>query len=737
MLWNAFYENRENLNRQYSDPRWIEDSGLDPEELKTGASLLIRRMQGQPKPLIKAKVFDYILTNGQIDVDPVDWFQDRIRHENILRDLRLTWWRHVDEDILGEIHSRERKAWSLGAFFAGADFSHTLPDWNKLLKLGIPGLLERIREERDAKLNGGILTDDEAVFYEASAIVYESVIGFINRLAGWAQKTAEADAAHRERMLLCAENLHNLAARPPATLHEALQLGIIYYELQEMEGEFIRSHGGFDRLYYRFYEKDIASGLYTAGQEKELLRFFFTKLNGNRFSAGRPFYLGGLLPNGKDAVNPLTYVALDTYSELGLPFIKIHIRVHPGISDRFLEKALDCIRNGKNSIVFINDETVIPALMGMGASETEAREYTPIGCYEPAVMGLEVPCTFNAFINMAKAVELALYDGADPLTGTQFGAPGESSEYNSFEAFYGAVKKQLEWMVSTAMAATLEYEKHYMEINPSPLFSGAMTDCVEKGRDAYAGGARYNNSSVVFGCLGSAVDSLVAIRKFVFDRREISLRELAEVLRSDWTESELLRTKIRSDCDKWGNNRPKADAMARDIIDFASSLVANQPNNRGGVFKTGLFTIDHHVYCGSKTGATPDGRKARTPLSKNLSAATAMDRQGVTALIQSAAQIDFTRFPDGTVLDVMLHPSATQGRDGLSAMLGLVRTFFREGGFALQYNVIDAGTLKKAQESPEEYANLQIRVCGWNEYFTRLGKSEQDEFIGQAENLLL
>jgi formate C-acetyltransferase len=692
-------------------------------------------MQGQPKPLIKAKVFDYILRNGQIDVDPADWFQDRIRHENILGNLRLEWWRHVDEDILAEMHSLERRAWSLGAFFAGADFSHTSPDWNNLLDLGITGLLERIREKRDEKLNVGTLTDDKAVFYEASAIVYESVILFINRLAARAEKKAEADAAHGERMLLCAKTLRNLAVRPPATMHEALQLGIIYYELQEMEGEPIRSHGGFDRLYNRFYEKDIASGLFTAEQEKELLRFFFTKLNGNRFSAGRPFYLGGLLPSGKDAVNPLSFVVLDTYSELGLPFIKIHIRVHPGISDKILEKSLDCIRNGKNSIVFINDETVIPALMGTGVSQTEAREYAPIGCYEPAVMGLEVPCTFNAFINMAKAVELTLYDGTDPLTGIQFGTPGENSAYNSFEAFYGAVQNQLKWMVSTAMATTLEYEKQYMEINPSPLFSGTMTDCVEKGRDAYAGGARYNNSSIVFGCLGSAVDSLVTIRKFIFEQRDISLHELAEILRSDWTGSELLRMKIRNDRDKWGNNQPKADAMALDMMDFASSLVANQPNNRGGVFKTGLFTIDHHVNCGLKTGATPDGRKARTPLSKNLSAVTAMDRQGVTALIQSASQIDFTRFPDGTVLDVMLHPSAVQGKDGLSAMLGLVRTFFREGGFAMQYNVLYADTLKKAQEFPEEYANLQVRVCGWNAYFTSLGKPEQDEFIRQAENL--
>jgi trans-4-hydroxy-L-proline dehydratase len=734
MLWNTYYENQEHLNNQYLSPQWIEDSGLAPEMLETGANTLIKNMEGQPKPLIKAKVFDYILRNGRIDVDPVDWFQDRIEHRDIIRNLRQIWWRYVDDTYMAEIHAYERTAWSLGAFYSGADFSHTSPDWNSLLELGIPGLLKRIRYKRNSRLNIEKLTEEETVFYEASEIVYQAVIAFFRRLAKQSEKMAETNPDNRERLLICAQSLKNLAVRPPETMHEALQLGIIFYELQEMEGEYVRSHGGFDRLYYRFYENDIKYNRYTLEQERELIRFFYTKLNANRFYAGRPFYLGGILPNGEDAVNPLTYDALDIYNELGLPYIKIHIRVHSGTSDYFLEKALDYIRGGNNSIVFMHDETVITALMGTGISLTEAREYTPIGCYETAVMGLEVPCTFNSFINTAKAVELTLHGGTDPLTGIRLANLPQGSDYPSFEVFYDAVKKQLESMVKTAMDIVLGYEKHYIEINPSPLFSGTLADCVDRGRDAYAGGARYNNSSIVFGGLGSAVDSLIAIRKFVFENQELSLSELIDSLKNNWEGNELLRMKIYNDPDKWGNNRAESDLIAQDFMNFASKLVINKPNNRGGVFKTGLFTIDHHMYCGSKMGAMPDGRKAKAPLSKNLSSVISMDRQGVTALISSAAKIDFTQFPDGTVLDIMLHPSAVQGKDGLNAMLDLVKTFFKEGGFSLQYNVLDVNTLKKAQENPEEYANLQVRVCGWNAYFIDLSKPLQDEFIHQAEN---
>jgi len=193
--------------------------------------------------------------------------------------------------------------------------------------------------------------------------------------------------------------------------------------------------------------------------------------------------------------------------------------------------------------------------------------------------------------------------------------------------------------------------------------------------------------------------------------------------------------KIHNDLDKWGNNRVEPDMIAQDIMNFSTKLVLNKPNNRGGVFKTGLFTIDNHVYCGSKMGATPDGRKATAPLSKNMSSVIAMDRQGVTALIGSAAKIDYTQFPDGSVLDIMLHPSAVQGKDGLNAMLDLIKTFYKGGGFSLQYNILDVETLKKAQENPEEYANLQVRVCGWNAYFIDLSKTLQNEFILQAENV--
>ena len=736
MLWKTFEANRKHLEQESLTPTWDTESGLSPEALKRGADLLIGKLTGCPKPLIKAELFKYVLSNARIAVDPKDLYQARLQHGDIVREQRRVWQLQIDETVMASGCAEGALARSLGAFFAGVDFGHTSPDWDAILRLGVSGLLERIRKTRQRKQAAGSLSEEERNFYDASEIVYGAVIEFILRLADGAEKMARQNESELERMTKCAENLKNIASRPPKTLHEALQLGLIYYDLQEIEGEMVRSQGGFDRLYYRFYQADLDGGFYTDDQEREVVRYYFYNLNNHRNLNDEPFCLSGLLEDGSDATNPLTYIALEIYDELNVPYIKIQLRLHSGTPIDLIRRAIVSIRNGKSSLLFINDEQVIPSLVKTGVTEAEARNYLAIGCYEPAVMGLEVPCTLNAMINMAKAVELAIFNGVDPLTGTQLGPKtGDCDTFSNYDEFYTAVQEQLAFMIKTAMKIIVDYEGYYMEINPSPLFSGTLADCVEKGCDAYAGGARYNNSSIVFACLGSAVDSLCAVRDVVYRQHEVSLVEFAVILKNNWACSDSLRLKALGSHEKWGNNKPGPDSVARNLTDFVSGIVNNKPNARGGVFKSGLWSINHYINMGDKTGATPDGRLAHAPLSKNVCPVTAMDREGVTALINSALKIDFTNFANGSVLDIMLHPTAVQGEDGLEAMLCLVNTFFRHGGYTIHGNVFDANTLKNAQNEPEKYANLQVRVCGWNTYFVNLSKAEQDEFIKQAESI--
>ena len=254
--------------------------------------------------------------------------------------------------------------------------------------------------------------------------------------------------------------------------------------------------------------------------------------------------------------------------------------------------------------------------------------------------------------------------------------------------------------------------------------------------DIYDGGAKYNNSSMSFYSLASLVDSLCAVRTLVYEEKAVTLSQLTDILKADWKGYEDLQNRALRLPQKFGINDETADALAAELAQYCAGLVNNRPNGRGGVFKAALYTIDHCIKTGAKTMATPDGRNAGQPLSKNLCAVTGMDKKGVTGLINSAGKIDASQFPNGSVLDVVLHPSAVAGEEGLTAFLGILLTYFKKGGLALHGKVFSPEDLKKAQKDPETYKNLQVRVCGWNAYFVNLTKGEQDAFIRQAENAL-
>ena len=288
-------------------------------------------------------------------------------------------------------------------------------------------------------------------------------------------------------------------------------------------------------------------------------------------------------------------------------------------------------------------------------------------------------------------------------------------------------------MTESGMDYIRKIEKYYGEIGPDPLLSSMYDHCVETGVDALEGGAEYNNTSYYVFFIASLVDSICAVKRLVFEEKRITFAELCETLKNNWENNEKLRLIARSIPEKYGNNNAVADEITKEFSDYCASLITNKPNSRGGVFKGAFFSIDYFVYFGERTMATPDGRKYGEVLSKNLCATVGQDKNGITALINSATKIDHTKWPNGTVLDVVLHPSAVSGDDGLDAFYTLLKTYMLKGGMALHGNVFNTEELKKAQQNPEKYKNLQVRVCGWNAYFVNLSKVEQDCFIKQAE----
>lgn len=740
MLWDDFEQNKEILMKQYERPDWDIKSGLAPDKLRAECAVTAGEMAeaGSSRIRIKARMIELILLNAQIEVDPRDWFADRVNHGNIMYKLRNAWQKDIEGTCLKDILEMNRVAEESLAYTGDRDFSHTLPDWEAVLRLGLPGLLQRLKIARkDILSKNGVLTKEQEDFYDSSEKVYEAALSFVKRLAEKAAAlSGEGGPGEKknEKMRLVSGSLRNLSLHPPSDILEAMQLMFIQFFIQQnVEGEIIRSLGGLDRLLYRFYKTDTESGRYSVEQVRELLQYFMIRLNAKKFSANMPFYLCGTGADGKDATNELSYIILDVYDKLNVNDPKIHIRYHPGIPEKVLKIVLKSIRDGRNSFVFMNDTVVGAALTNIGISGSDAKNYTPVGCYEPSVTGKELPCTCNGVINTAKAVELVLFNGTDPLTGKSIGLKAGDG-FTDFDGFYNAVREQISFFINRSIEKISAYEKYYMDINPSPFFSATIEECVRQGKDAYAGGAKYNNSSINAIGLASAVDSLVIIKKAVFEEKIVSHEILKKALSANWRGYEALRLKLAGSYPRYGNGDDEADSITLDLTRFISSSINNRPNARGGVYRCGFFSINWGIPYGRKTGATPDGRKAHEPLSKNLSPVTGGDKSGITALIDSITKIDYSGAPNGSVLDLMLHSSAVQGNDGLTAMLGIVKTYMKRGGMALQMNVFEPAALRRAQEHPDAYANLQVRLCGWNVYFVNLSREEQEEFIRLSEH---
>ena len=718
---NNFDSVRKNIAGQFTSPNWIDKSGLDEAALKEGYEQLMLSLSDAPRTIIKARTFEYLTCNGRIAVDKDDIFQDKLEHFDILNKQRSRWFNEVVAEFFTAEKALMKKAslHSCGAYSGGEDFGHTSPNTRLMVKIGFTGILKRVK---DAASREG-LTDKQKEFYDACIITWEAVLAFCVRLA------KAVEPYNKEN----ADALYAIASRAPENSYEAMQLVIVYFFLHEyVAGTRVRTLGRVDLMLYPFYKNDIESGKYTKSEIKEMLKYFFHKFWAAKVPFDLPFAIGGIDRDGSETTNELSYLIVETYNELDIHSPKIHVRISDKTPADFVKLVLGCIRAGNSSFVFVNDTVTVKALMSVGIEEADARDYTPIGCYEPAVWGVEIGCTGTGGGNLAKAVEFVITNGRDLHSGELLGV--ETGATETYEEFIDAIKKQIAHIVECPLSFIRKIEKKYSLINPDLLLSAQYDRCVELGVDAYEGGAKYNNSSYNMSSIASLVDSVAAVKRLVFDLKRVPLHELFEILKNDWQGHEKLRLEARKLPEKYGNGDPLADSLAREFSDFYADLVNNKPNGRGGVFKAGLFGIDHYVLYGKNTMATPDGRKAGEPLSKNLCPMSAMDKNGVTALIKSVTAMDHSKFPNGSVLDIILHPSAVQGDDGLDAFYGILMTYMKKGGFAMHGNVFNSDDLRAAQKDPAKYKNLQVRVCGWNAYFVNLTKAEQDEFIKQAEN---
>ncbi|MBC7234505.1 MAG: hypothetical protein H5T69_01595 [Chloroflexi bacterium] len=736
-VWGTFERDREHLFRQFQEIPWADHTGLTAQELATEVAAYLRDHADQPKVLQKAGVFALVMKRARIAIDPLDWFVDKLDHGDLVRKVRDAWYEEAKAGALKKEASWFDEVWNYGLVHGLLDMGHISPGWEKVFAGGLVGLLDEVRQAREHA--GDAATPEQRAFWQAVEIVYEAAIALANRFADLAEALVAEHPAQAPRLLAIAECCRRIPAHGPTTFYEALQFHWFLHEWIEMEGELVRSAGHFDRHLYPYYRADIDAGRLTREQAKELIKFFWFK-HASRTQGlrnGKNYVFAGQDRDGSIIDNELTYLALEAYGELNTPDPKLSVRFTPETPDRLYYTVADLIRHGHNSFVLMNDVPAIAGLLKRGKTLPDARSYLPIGCYEPAVDGKEAACTMNLVINLAKGLELALHDGRDPVSGVQLGPhTGDPRTFGSFEDLFDAYRRQMDFIIARSITYVGAHERQWPQINPSPFLAGTIDDCIATGKDIGQGGPRYNSVGVVGMGLANTVDGLLGVKRAVFDEGRCTMEELLTALGHNYEGHEPLRQYLLNRVPKWGNNDAESDALARRVADYYCHKVHTFRNGRGGACQAALFSLDYQWRMGRHVGALPDGRRAFESLAPGVGPSSGRDKSGVTALLNSVSSLDFTETPNGSVLDVMLHPSAVRGQDGLDAFVQLIKTFFAQGGYAVQFNVLDTDTLRKAQRYPERYASLQIRVTGWSVYWVALTREEQDQFIARHAHTL-
>ena len=709
------------------DAFFAEDTGMDGEAIIEGIKKQDEELSDLPHPVRKAKAFAYILKNTRISCDPRDIFPAINMIDRPLNSTVVAAWRkNVFCDIIPEIEERRANLERNGVVTIWPDYDHSVPIWERIFGLGFCGLL---RESEEARKQIEDITEAQTAFFDGIQITYTAILDFVARLEAQAEKQQN----HR-----LAAALGNVKREAPQSFYEALLVDYIYFMLCEhIEGLQVRSLSNFDRIFYAFYQQDLANGV-SEEQIREDLAYFFLQFMAIGNYWGQPVYLGGCKEDESTQINELSYLFLDVYDKMGIYNPKIQIKIADSTPKAFILKALDMIRRGNNSIVFVGDATIRKALENTGVSPEAARLCDIKGCYEYAVQGAYNTSSM-VYFNLLKPLEYALHAGCDGITGVFAGLQSpKTEEYESFEAFYSEYKNQLNRIIEAVMEIANAFEIYLPEINPLSMLSATIPTCLQRGKDAMGGGATANNSNMMFGFIADLADSLTNIKKYVFDSRQLSLTQLRDMLDKNFVGNEIWRRRFLADKDKYGNNKDLPDYFAKDVAEFVCSKVCGKPNSkeRGGKWNLGFHVARMSYNQAPLTASSPNGRIVGEELSKNISASMGANREGATAAILSATKIDATAFSSDACLDLGLLPSAVQGEDGLIAMYGLLMTFVKRGGHAMHINVFDAETLRKAQREPEKYQGLQIRVCGWNVLWNNISKEEQDGFIRQAEGLV-
>jgi pyruvate formate-lyase/glycerol dehydratase family glycyl radical enzyme len=628
---------------------------------------------------------------------------------------------------------------------------HTVLD-DKIYKKGMLDIQAEI-EDQLARLD--YLNDLRA--YErkeelsAMHIAAGAIIHYAERYAEKALELAkvEPDKKRKSELIKIAEVCNHIPAHAPENFWEALQyywfvhLGVTI-ELNTWDAY---SPGRLDQHLLPFYLQGLKNGEITRESAEELLQCFWIKFNNQpappkvgvtaeesgTYTDFAQINLGGLRPDGADGVNEVTFLLLDVIEEMRLLQPSTSIQVSKKNPDRLIKRATKIIRTGFGQPSVFNADLIGQELMRMGKTIVDARSGGSSGCVEVGAFGKE-NYNLTGYFNLPKVLEITLHNGVDQRTGQQIGiATGDPCGFKSMEEVFIAFEKQVNYFVNIKVRGNNIIERLYAQYLPCPFLSLLVDDCISKGKDYHDGGARYNTTYIQGVGIGTMADALGSIQYHVFEQGTLSMGEFIEILQADYDGNEQLRQQILNRTPKYGNDDDFADRVMQRVFEIYFRAVDGRKNTKGGEYHINLLPTTVHVYFGSVTGATPDGRKAWTPLSEGVSPVQGADHKGPTAVLRSVAKMDHVR-TGGTLLNQKFTPQVLDSDEGLDKLVQLIRTYFLLDGHHIQFNVVDAATLLLAQKHPEQYRSLIVRVAGYSDYFCDLSKTLQDEIIARTEH---
>ena len=714
-------------------------------------SLLVGSIASRPHAV---PVFPEMMTwlgeaTETFDTRQFDPFQYLPGEKEELRKIARKWKGHTFGDYTDSIMTEEEhELLEIGVFTRGIQQASTMchaPDYENLVKRGYRYYINLCKEKIATLEDMNIENTDQKMKWEAMAESLEAIITLAHRYADLAEGLAETceKPGQKEMYLTIAKNMRLVPENPPETFLQAVQLVLFTHDALMLENMgYIHAFGRFDQYLYDFYKNDLANGADEAYLE-DIIHEFKLRIEEmwylrDEFESGAypgcalymQMTLGGQKSDGSDACNDLTRLILKGMYDLQTKEPCISFRYHDNVDRQTFRLAIDVALRGGSHPAFFNDRNSIPALRKLGFTQEEARNWCLVGCTEPAVPGISDYQSMLGFFNTIKVFELTLYGGKDPSTGKQIGPEtGDVKDFTSIQQLKEAYLTQQAYFIKRFVHKFNRIVSVHAYTMPTLVASAFTRGCIEKGKLLQDKGAEHRWDAMAITGLANIVDSFAAIEECVYNRKYMSMSELMELLKTDFAGKENLRQMLITRAPKYGNDIPEVDKYAQFIASTVDAEIKKYKDGRDGDFISLSATQSYNVQLGKSITATPDGRHAYTPLADNASPMIGCDKHGPTAVVKSLDSIDQSSLQAGMLLNQRFDPELAKGERGVDLLETVLKAHFAMNGSHMQINVVDDATLRDAQENPDKYRNMLVRVAGYSAFFVDLEKNIQENII--------